>query len=247
VREVDVAERILVVNADDFGLCPGVNRGIIAAHERGIVTSTSLMVRWPAAAAAAAYARSHSSLGVGLHLDLGEWIFRDGEWVQLYEVVPVGDAQALATEVDHQLAEFRRLLGREPTHLDSHQHLHRDEPLKSIAQELAGRLSVPLRHFTQGVGYCGDFYGQTAEGEPLPGNITADSLIGYLERLPRGVNELACHPGEETDDLSTMYRAERPVEVKSLCDPRVREAIDRMEIRLCSFEDVQLAASLRSV
>jgi predicted glycoside hydrolase/deacetylase ChbG (UPF0249 family) len=245
--EVDVSQRILVVNADDFGLCPGVNRGIIAAHERGIVTSTSLMVRWPATAAAAAYARTHPSLGVGLHLDLGEWVFRDGEWLQLYEVVPAGDRKALATEVENQLAEFRRLLGREPTHLDSHQHLHRDEPLSSIARELAGRLKVPLRHFTPGVAYCGDFYGQTAEGDPLPGNITADSLIGYLERLPQGVNELACHPGEETDDLRTMYRSERRAEVRSLCDPRVREAVDKSGIRLCSFDDVQLAASHRPV
>ena len=43
----------LIVNADDFGLCAGVNQGIIEAHERGIVTSASLMVRYPAAEAAA--------------------------------------------------------------------------------------------------------------------------------------------------------------------------------------------------
>lgn len=47
-------ERHLVVNADDFGLSPGVNRGVIEAHEAGIVTSASLMVRWPGAAEAAA-------------------------------------------------------------------------------------------------------------------------------------------------------------------------------------------------
>src|SRR5437870_3779943 len=44
-----MAARYLIVNADDFGLSPGVNRGIIEAHEHGIVTSASLMVRWPAA------------------------------------------------------------------------------------------------------------------------------------------------------------------------------------------------------
>ena len=67
----------LIVNADDFGQSPGVNRGVIAAHERGVVTSTSLMVRWPSAAAAAAYAREHPALSVGLHVDLGEWACRD--------------------------------------------------------------------------------------------------------------------------------------------------------------------------
>ena len=49
----ETAERYLVVNADDFGRSEGVNRGILRAHERGIVTSTSLMVRWPAAEHAA--------------------------------------------------------------------------------------------------------------------------------------------------------------------------------------------------
>src|SRR3712207_8784245 len=54
----------------DFGLTDGVNRGIIEAHERGIVTSASLMVRYPAAKDAADYARSNPALSVGLHVDL---------------------------------------------------------------------------------------------------------------------------------------------------------------------------------
>ena len=45
-----IAQRYLIVNADDFGQSPGINRGVIEAHENGIVTSASLMVRWPAAA-----------------------------------------------------------------------------------------------------------------------------------------------------------------------------------------------------
>src|SRR5436190_23980393 len=64
--------RAVIVNADDFGQSAGINRGIIEAHERGIVTSASLMVRWPAAPAAAAYACAHRGLSVGLHVDLGE-------------------------------------------------------------------------------------------------------------------------------------------------------------------------------
>lgn len=55
--------RFLIVNADDFGQSPGVNRGIIEAHEHGIVTSASLMVRWPAATEAAAYGRQSRRCG----------------------------------------------------------------------------------------------------------------------------------------------------------------------------------------
>ena len=69
----------------------GRQPGVAEAHERGIVTSASLMVRWDAADTAAAYARSRPQLGVGLHLDLGEWVHRDGTWVALYERVDLGD------------------------------------------------------------------------------------------------------------------------------------------------------------
>src|SRR5256885_15259517 len=51
--------RHLIVNADDFGLSAGVNAGIIRAHEHGILTSASLMVRG-AAAASADDARVHA-------------------------------------------------------------------------------------------------------------------------------------------------------------------------------------------
>jgi hypothetical protein len=51
--EYMTAARYLIVNADDFGQSPGVNRGIIQGFDQGIVTSASLMVRWPAAAPAA--------------------------------------------------------------------------------------------------------------------------------------------------------------------------------------------------
>src|SRR5437879_6831057 len=117
--------RRLIVNADDFGLSPETNRGIVTAHESGIVTRASLMVRYPAALEAAEYARQHPRLGVGLHLDLGEWAFRGGEWVALYTVVRTHDADAVRAEAERQLTAFRDLVGHDPTHLDSHQHVRR--------------------------------------------------------------------------------------------------------------------------
>src|SRR5689334_12175655 len=119
--------RRLIVNADDFGLSEGVNRGILRAHDRGIVTSASLMVRQPSAGAAAEEARRRPGLSLGLHLDVGEWEYRDGNWVAVYEVVGGDDATALAGEVGRQLDAFMRLVGRPPTHIDSHQHAHRSE------------------------------------------------------------------------------------------------------------------------
>jgi predicted glycoside hydrolase/deacetylase ChbG (UPF0249 family) len=228
------SERYLIVNADDFGQTPGVNHGIIEAHERGIVTSTSLMVRWPAAPDAAAYGRSHPEFSIGLHLDLAEWIYRDGAWAPLYVVVPANDRAAVAAEVERQLKAFHELMARPPSHIDSHQHIHREDPVRSVVLEEAGKLAVPVRHFSSQVTYSGDFYGQTAKGYPYPEGIDVGNLLRIVKTLPAGVTELGCHPGIG-NDVDSMYCAERVVEVQSLCDSRVRAALDTEGVRLCSF------------
>jgi chitin disaccharide deacetylase len=232
--------RYLIVNADDFGLSPGVNRGILQAHRHGIVTSASLMVRWPAAVEAIAIARDCPSLSVGLHLDLGEWAYQEEEWTELYNVVDAEDSDAVTSEVRRQLDQFYKLAGRPPTHLDSHQHVHRQEPVASAMRALAAELAIPLRHCTPEVRYYGDFYGQTTKGERLPEVLAIDSLIGILEELLPGTTELGCHPGFD-DELKTMYRQERRREVETLCDARLESALAELGIELRSFHDVVMA------
>jgi len=228
------SERYLIVNADDFGLSGGVNRGIIRAHEHGIVTSASLMVYWPAAAEAAGYALKHPGLSIGLHVDLAEWVYRDYQWVPRYQIVPTDDEGAVAQETARQLERFRSLLGKDPTHIDSHQHVHRQEPVLSVLRQRAQQLSVPLRGFSSQVQYCGDFYGQTGEGDPWPEGISVEGLSATLSTLAPGLSELGCHPGED-EHLDSVYRLERMEEIKTLCDPHIRTALDTLNIRLCSF------------
>jgi len=230
-------ERILIVNADDFGQSAGVNAGIVEAHRRGIVTSASLMVRGSAAAEAVELGRDCPALSLGLHLDLGEWVFRDSAWVPRYQVVPLDDPQAIRAEMARQLASFRRMTRSQPTHVDSHQHVHLNEPVRAIAQEFAQALRVPLRRCHPAIRHCGDFYGQDGDGSPLPARISVDGLLGILVDLPEGVVELCCHPAAAAD-LDTMYRAERRQELAALCDPRIRGAVEKLGIKLCSFRDI---------
>ena len=229
-----MTDRLLIVNADDFGQSYGINRGIMKSHECGIVTSASLMVRWPAAAEAATYSRAHPELSLGLHVDFGEWAYRHGEWTALYTVAPVDDPEAVTDEAYRQLEAFRRLVGGNPTHIDSHQHMHRDEPVRSVLLDMAQRLSLPLRHDASRVRYCGDFYGQSAKGYACPGKISVAGLVEILRGLPSGITELGCHPGAAID-LDTMYQCERAAEVRALCDPRIRATLIAEGIELCSF------------
>jgi len=227
------AARVLIVNADDLGLSEAVNAGIAAAHERGIVTSASLMVRQGAAPAAASYVGANPTLAVGLHIDLGQWDYVNGEWTVAYQRCLQDDEAAVEAECRAQLEGFRRLLKRDPTHLDSHQHTHMSEPVTSVVDRLAAELAVPLRARGK-IRYEGGFYGQTGKGEPFPDSISVESLLGILSSMPAGWTELGCHPGLGMRDESS-YGRERELEVQALCDPRVREAIETEGIELRSF------------
>jgi predicted glycoside hydrolase/deacetylase ChbG (UPF0249 family) len=227
----------LVVNADDFGRSAAVNRGVLRAHREGIVTSASLMVRYPYAARAAAAARAFPRLGIGLHLDLGEWEYRDGAWRSVYDVADTDDRDAVEAELARQLDEFSRLVGAPPTHIDSHQYVHRDEPVRSTVQRAAGTLGDPVRH-APGVRYCGAFYGQGRHGEPLPELVSADALAGLVAQLDDGDTELACHPADDVD-FESSYGAERVLELRALCDPRVAAAVRARGARLCSFRELR--------
>ena len=228
------AKRYLIVNADDFGRSSAVNRGVIHAHDHGIVTSASLMVRWPAAVEAAEHARNRPGLSLGLHLDLGEWVYKNENWTPVYSVVPLDEVMAVRNEVLRQLAVFRTLTGRDPSHIDSHQHAHLREPARSVVLDAVRKLRVPLRDCNPEIRYCGRFYGQIAEGSPYARGITSDTLIEILSQLPPGVTELGCHPGEG-EVPNTTYSGERAIEVKTLCDARVRSALIEMKIELCGF------------
>jgi chitin disaccharide deacetylase len=234
--QVGPPERYLIVNSDDFGLSEGVNHGILKAHTEGILTSASLMVRQPAAAQATESARDCPRLSLGLHLDLAEWVYLNGDWQLKYEVVPTRDAGAVAAEVRRQLGLFRRLLGKDPTHIDSHQHLHRHEPVRSVLLEAAHKVRVPLRECSEAVRFCGDFYGQTGEGEPFPEGVTVENLLKIFANLEPGWTEVSCHAGDD-ELLDSVYNKERKVEMNVLCDPRVRASLDALSIRLCSFSD----------
>ncbi|HXR31538.1 MAG TPA: ChbG/HpnK family deacetylase [Solirubrobacterales bacterium] len=233
-------ERFLIVNADDLGLSPGVNAGIVRAHEDGIVTSASLMVRQPAAHEAASIAAAHPGLAIGIHLDLGQWDFEDGEWVAAYLRCDQSERAAVEAECRAQLAAFREILGRDPTHVDSHQHVHEVEPVASAAATIAAELGVPLRG--RQIRYEGSFYGQTGRGEPVPGALAPARMIALIRSLPSGWTELGCHPGLGVETESS-YAHERELELRTLCDPSVSAALAAEKVYLRSFSDFTTPSS----
>jgi predicted glycoside hydrolase/deacetylase ChbG (UPF0249 family) len=199
------------------------------------------MVDGGAAAEAAEFARGATDLGLGLHVELRRW--RRGVPPRRGAALSAAGVRRHARrELQRQLERFRLLVGREPTHLDSHQHRHTSPLVQPLFEQKARELGIPLRRTPLGVRFCGDFYGHDGRGRPNPDAITLAALITVLEQTSEGVTELGCHPGY-ADDLDDWYRVEREREVRVLCDPRVRAAVRQQGITLMSFRDVQLRPS----
>lgn len=219
----------LIVTADDFGISPGVNRGIVEAHRDGILTSTSLMVHRPASVEAAALVRECPALSVGLHLELNG----GGR-----------NADGVAAELARQLDRFLELVGAPPTHLDSHHDVHRDPRALPNLRAWAQRVGVPVRGYSD-VRHVSKFYGQWG-GETHLEQISVDGLLRLVDtELQDGehVTELTCHPGYVEPGFASSYAVEREAEVRTLCDPQVRLGLTERNVRLIGFRDLREVAA----
>src|SRR5436309_5780269 len=217
----------LIVNADDFGASRGINRGILEAHARGILTSTSLLVNTAWSREAAESSRATPELSVGLHADLRN---------ELKETA-ADPGGRLRDELEKQFSRFEELMGRPPTHLDSHHNLHRDTKALPAFLDLAIKHGLPLREHSP-VRYFSKFYGQWG-GKTHFEQISVESLTRMIEtEIEDGITELSCHPGYVEASYPTGYGVEREAEVRTLCDPVVREALAAQSIQLVSYHDL---------
>ena len=245
--------RTLIVNADDFGLTAGVSRGILDAHRKGIVTSTTVIVNRPIDPALVEQLLA-SGLGVGLHLNLtlGRPISApervrslvDAEGVFIrdpLETAARANKDEARIELGTQIDAFRRLAGRFPTHLDSHHHVGRHEPIMELVLDFARAIKVPVRSQDDVARASArkvkvrttDHFVGDAGAEPY---WTTARVLEHLDALPGGTTEFMTHPGYYDDDLAySRYGRQRDAELAGLSDLRVREAIERHGIRLTHF------------
>lgn len=217
----------LIVNADDFGYWPSINRGILDCHVAGVVTSTSLMVTGHAVEEAAALSLEHPRLSVGLHFDV---------WGEDERDFPTDDVAAVGDELLRQLDAFERLVGRPPTHVDSHRHVHREEHLFPLFCEVASSLGLPLRGDGQ-VSYVGGFYGQWEWKATDIEHVSVAAFEQILrDEVEDGWTELGCHPGY-ADGLVSPYCSEREEEVRTLTDHRLLVTMRELDVELVSYLD----------
>ena len=256
------AEKLLIVNADDLGRTPGINAGIFAAHDRGLVTSATLMVGYPAAAAAARGAAVRPGLGIGLHVQLTggvptlppervpSLVDAAGRLPRWPEDLGAADPGEILAEVRSQLDRFRALAGRPPSHLDSHHHSHRLPAVLAALVTIARELGVPVRNASPEVGealrragvattdaFVDSFYGESA---------TLESLFAILGGVGPGTTEVMCHPARVDEELraGSTYAEERERELAALTAPEARRTLRALGIRTVHFGELNQSTEI---
>jgi predicted glycoside hydrolase/deacetylase ChbG (UPF0249 family) len=223
----------LIINADDFGYGHGINRGIAELHDLGVVTSAALMVNTPATREAVRLAARRPRLSLGLHVNFTN---------ESERLVEFDDPQICRREVRRQFDCFVDLIGRLPTHLDSHQHVHRRRPCQPSFLELAEEYGLPLRDRLP-VTFKGGFYSQWEYGVPQPLKVSFAALSHIVStELSSGIYELAVHPGYYDPVARYLYNRDREWELQTLADPRLSGLLRDRDVRLISYG--QLGAAL---
>jgi predicted glycoside hydrolase/deacetylase ChbG (UPF0249 family) len=250
----------LIVNADDFGYFRSVSDGILRAHQEGIVSSTTLLVAAPDSDRAAKLVRLVPDLDVGVHLN----VTFDRPLSAPEKVPSLVDDRGhfwrprtlLSRDIDRDEALFefrmqflrgRELIAREPTHVDTHHWVHDHPALEWAIGELALNTGAVARIHSddqrdrlraRGVRTTDHFVREFQD----EGNISVVRLLAIFNRLSNstGVTELMCHPGVPDAGLAgrSGYARERATELETLTDPRVRIALERLDITLATFADV---------
>jgi ATP-binding cassette, subfamily B, bacterial len=226
--------KFLIINADDLGYGHGINRGIVELVDQGVVTSAGLMVNAPGTAEAVRLAAERPALALGLHVNF------TNESVPLFNF---DDPEICRRELRRQFDRFRELTGRIPTHLDSHQHVHRRPACRHSFLDLAEEHGLPLRDGPP-VTFKGGFYSQWVYGVPDPARVSFDALAHILStELSDGIYELAVHPGYHDPAAHYVYHQDREWELQALGDPRLPGLLAELGVRLISYQQLGTAVA----
>ncbi|MDU7604750.1 MAG: chitin disaccharide deacetylase, partial [Escherichia coli] len=206
-------ERLLIVNADDFGLSKGQNYGIIEACRNGIVTSTTALVNGQAIDHAVQLSRDEPSLAIGMHfvLTMGKpltampGLTRDGvlgKWIWQLAEEDALPLEEITQELASQYLRFIELFGRKPTHLDSHHHVHMFPQIFPIVAKFAAEEGIALRIDRQPLSNDGDLpanlrssqgFSSAFYGEEISEALFLQVLDDASHRGDRSL-EVMCHP-----------------------------------------------------
>jgi predicted glycoside hydrolase/deacetylase ChbG (UPF0249 family) len=220
--------RLLIINADDFGMCHAVNEAVAGILREGVVRSTTLMVPCPWMLHAVHFLRDHPEIAFGVHLTaLSEWV--DYRWGPVtpkekvpslideagyfynFEAMPGFLARVSLRELEMEFRtqiEFVLAAGLRPSHLDWHALRIGDRGdifglLLGLARDYGLALRVAGRPWiekVQSLGLPANDY-DFLDSYLLDPASKADRYAERLRDLPAGLSEWAVHPGLDNSEL----------------------------------------------
>lgn len=252
-------DKLLIVNADDFGISPGQNYGIIECYKNGVVSSTTAMVTSPWIEHAAALSRENPGLGVGLHFvltrgrpltamkSLVDEKGETGKWLWEYAEQGRIGSDEIRTELEAQFDRFVSIFGRLPTHIDSHHFIHMLPAIYPTVERFTAEKALPIRLDRNDIKKFGLTTNTPRSTDYFDASFydTGVSETRFLQLLDDSVRrgeqsiEIMCHPAFiDNVLLQSAYCYPRVNEVEILTSPHLKQEIERRGYRLTSFAGV---------
>jgi predicted glycoside hydrolase/deacetylase ChbG (UPF0249 family) len=261
--------RLLIINADDFGMCHSVNEAVFGALEEGVLRSTTLMVPCPWALQAMHFLAAHPEYPFGIHLTvISDWA--DYRWGPVmprekvpslldragyfnnFEGMPAFLAQVNLNELEMEFrAQIETVLtaGLKPTHLDWHSlRLGGREAIFALMFRLAREYGLALR-------VSEPSWIEKVQDQGLPCNDRhfMDSYLldpvsksaryaQMLRELPKGLSEWALHPSLDTPELLAIELESnhiRQIDFDFLMSRKTKEIVKEEGIILFDYRELQ--------
>jgi predicted glycoside hydrolase/deacetylase ChbG (UPF0249 family) len=261
--------RLLIINADDLGMCHAINEAIFRTLKEGVARSTTLMAPCPWALHAMRFLRDDPDIDFGVHLtaisdpvdyvwgpltarDKVPSLINEAGYFYNFDRMPEFLAQANLAELELEFrAQIEAVLAAQlkPTHLDWHAlRIEGKEDIFDLMFELAKEYGLALR-------VRGRARIEKVQSQGLPTNDydfldsyllgTVDKAARYaqlLRELPAGLSEWAVHPGLDSSELLAIEpegNHSRQVDFDFLISAEAREIIRQEGIILISYEPLQ--------
>jgi predicted glycoside hydrolase/deacetylase ChbG (UPF0249 family) len=261
--------RLLIINADDFGMCHSVNEAVFGALTEGIARSTTLMAPCPWALHAMQFLAGHSQIPFGVHLTVvSEW--PDYRWGPLtprekvpslidedgyfYNFERMGEflAQVSFDQLEMEFRaqiEFVLAAGLKPTHLDWHcLRLEGRPDVSELMFNLARAYGLAFRmtgrswiEEVQSQGFPSNDY-DILDSYQLDPAGKAAQYVELLRELPAGLSEWAVHPGLDTSELLAIEpdgNHIRQTDFDFLTSQQARDVIEEEGIVLLDYRALQ--------
>ncbi len=224
----------LIVNADDLGLNPKVNQGIIQAFKDGVVTTASLIVTKEGFEDAVNLIKDNPRLAIGIHIDLDEYFDIDHSRGRIVGYkVPLLPIDEICSKIRQQI---ELVLSKDINldHLSGHHHVHLVKEILPKVVELMKEYKIPAIRFSKKIMPDPSLYDEFKKiidenGIVYPPYFIEGWYWGNIDE-PYTIAELMTHPG-----YGELWRE---YELSASCDPKLKTYLREKNIQLITFTDL---------